>query len=59
MIKTNEIKNKDSKNIVIEFNGNKEEFCKFSNFLENKNIFSFNKNQEITAIFKYSELKDF
>ena len=57
MIKINEIKNKDSKNIIIEFNGNKEELCKFENFLEEKNIFSFNKNEEITAIFKYSELK--
>ena len=57
MIKINEIKNRDSKNIIIEFNGNKEEFRKFENFLEEKNIFSFNKNEGITAIFKYSELK--
>ena len=57
MIKINEIKNKDSKSIVIEFNGNKEELRKFEKFLEEKNIFSFNKNEEITAIFKYSELK--
>ena len=57
MIKINEIKNKDSKNIIIEFNGNKEELHKFENFLEEKNIFSFNKNEGITAIFKYSELK--
>ena len=57
MIKINEIKNRDSKNIVIEFNGNKEELRKFENFLEEKNIFSLNKNEEITAIFKYSELK--
>ena len=57
MIKINEIKNKDSKNIVVEFNGNKEELRKFENFLEEKNIFSFNKNEGITAIFKYSELK--
>jgi len=57
MIKINEIKNRDSKNIVIEFNGNKEELRKFENFLEEKNIFLFNKNEEITAIFKYSELK--
>ena len=57
MIKVNEIKNRDSKNIVIEFDGNKEELRKFENFLEGKNIFSFNKNEGITAIFKYSELK--
>ena len=57
MIKINEIKNKDSKSIVIEFNGNKEELRKFEKFLEEKNIFSFNKNEGITAIFKYSELK--
>lgn len=57
MIKINEIKNKDSKNIVIEFNGNIEELPKFENFLEEKNIFSFNKNEGIAAIFKYSELK--
>ena len=57
MIKINKIKNRDSKNIVVEFNGNKEELRKFEKFLEEKNIFSFNKNEEITAIFKYSELK--
>ena len=57
MIKINEIKNRDAQNIVIEFNGNKEELRKFENFLEEKNIFSFNKNEGITAIFKYSELK--
>ena len=57
MIKINEIKNKDSKNIVIEFNGNKEELREFENFSKEKNIFLFNKNEEITAIFKYSELK--
>ena len=57
MIKINEIKNRDSKNIVVEFKGNKEELRKFENFLEEKNIFLFNKNEGITAIFKYSELK--
>lgn len=57
MIKINEIKNRDSKNIVVEFKGNKEELHKFENFLEEKNIFSFNKNEGITAIFKYLELK--
>ena len=57
MIRTNEIKNRDLKNIVIEFNGNIEELPKFENFLKEKNIFSFNKNEGITAIFKYSELK--
>ena len=42
MIKINEIKNRDSKNIVIEFDGEKNELNKFGNFLEDKNIFSFN-----------------
>ena len=42
MIKINEIKNRDSKNIVIEFDGEKNELNKFGNFLEDKNVFSFN-----------------
>ena len=57
MIKINEIKNRDSKNIVIEFSGEKNELRKFENFLEAKNVFSFSKNGEIMAVFKYLELK--
>ena len=56
-VKINEIKNRDPKNIVIEFDGEKNELNKFGNFLEDKNVFSFNQNEGITAIFKYSELK--
>ena len=57
MIKINEIKNRDSKNIVIEFDGEKNELNKFGNFLEDKNVFSFNQDKKIVGIFKYSELK--
>ena len=57
MIKINEIKNRDPKNIVIEFDGEKNELNKFGNFLEDKNVFSFNQDKKIVGIFKYSELK--
>ena len=57
MIKINEIKNRDPKNIVIEFDGEKNELNKFENFLEDKNVFSFNQDKKIVGIFKYSELK--
>lgn len=57
MIKINEIKNKDPKNIVIEFEGGKQSLRKFENFLGTKNVFSFNKNDGIVTVLKYLELK--
>ena len=57
MLKINEIKNRDPKNIVIEFDGKKNELNKFGNFLEDKNVFSFNQDKKIVGIFKYFELK--
>ena len=37
--------------------GEKNELNKFGNFLEDKNVFSFNQDKKIVGIFKYFELK--
>ena len=59
MIKISEIANEDQKNIVVQFDGHKVELRNLKNFMEEKNIFSFFYGKGMTAIFKYSELKQF